>query len=61
MKIRATKGFWDCYNNLQPDIRQTADKSFNLFKKNPHHPSLKFKRIRELYSVRIGLHYRMNI
>lgn len=58
MKSRATKGFWECYNNLRPEIRKTADKNFDLFKKNLHHPSLKFKRIGELYSVRIGLHHR---
>jgi hypothetical protein len=55
---RATKGFWDCYKRLPPDIRKTADKNFKLLKKDPSHPSLQFKKIRELCSVRIGLHYR---
>ncbi|MEI9888454.1 MAG: hypothetical protein WDN08_18525 [Rhizomicrobium sp.] len=35
-----------------------ADKNFALLKENPKHPSLHFKKIGEIWSVRIGLHYR---
>lgn len=35
-----------------------ADKNFLLLKSDPHHPSLHFKRIGELWSVRVGIHYR---
>jgi hypothetical protein len=35
-----------------------ADRSFELLKKDIRHPSLRFKKIEELYSVRVGLHYR---
>ncbi len=31
-----------------------ADKSYALLKDNPQHPSLHFKRIGELWSVRVG-------
>lgn len=36
----------------------TADNAFALLKKNPQHPSLHFKRIGPVHSVRVGLHYR---
>ena len=35
-----------------------ADRAFALLKADPYHPSLHFKRIDVLWSVRIGLHYR---
>jgi hypothetical protein len=47
------------YDALPPDIRQLADKSFQLLKQDPKHPSLHFKRLRgELWSVRVGRRYR---
>ena len=53
-----TKGFWKCYYQLPEEVRELADKNFNLLKKNKNHPSLQFKKIEELYSVRVGLYYR---
>ena len=53
-----TKGFWDCYYKLPKEIQTLADKHLNLLKNNLYHPSLKFKKIGELYSVRVGIHYR---
>jgi len=35
-----------------------ADKNFQLLKTNPRHPSLHFKKIRDIWSARVGLHYR---
>ena len=35
-----------------------ADKSFELLKADPAHPSLHFKRVRQYRSVRVGLRYR---
>lgn len=40
------------------EVRELADKSYQLLKSNPHHPSLHFKGIGELWSVRVGEHYR---
>ncbi|GLI34277.1 ParE family toxin-like protein [Desulforhabdus amnigena] len=40
------------------EIRQLADKNFQLLKKNPRYPSLQFKKIDELWSVRVGLAHR---
>jgi len=54
----ASSKFWALYQELQPNIRDLADKNFQLLKSNPQHPSLHFKRIDELWSVRVGAHYR---
>jgi len=41
------------------EIRQLADKNYELLKANPRHPSLQLKHVaEELWSVRIGQHYR---
>jgi hypothetical protein len=46
------------YEKLPAEVKELADKNFTLLKENPHHPSLHLKRIEELWSVRIGRHYR---
>ena len=40
------------------DVRAGADKSYALLKADPRHPSLHFKRVGSLWSVRIGERYR---
>jgi phage shock protein E len=35
-----------------------ADKSFELLKADPRHPSLRYKRVGNFWSARVGLHYR---
>jgi hypothetical protein len=50
--------YWKKYRSLPLHVRQTADKSFSLLKSNPNHPSLHLKRIGNLWSVRVGIHYR---
>ena len=42
-------------------IRQKARQVYKLWRKNPLHPSLRFKRLKQsqpIYSVRIGQGYR---
>ena len=39
-------------------MRVLADKSFVLLKANPKHPSLHFKRLVNVWSVRVGSRYR---
>jgi hypothetical protein len=46
------------YRALPVQVRDLADKNYALLKTNPAHPSLSLKRIGELWSVRLGLHYR---
>jgi hypothetical protein len=50
--------FWRHYRQLPPQVRDLADKNFQLLKSNPKHPSLHFKKIESLWSVRVGVHYR---
>ena len=54
----ASRAFWDCYERLPTDIRELADQSYEILKKNPQHPSLRFKKVGKYWSVRIGLRYR---
>ncbi len=54
----ATPQFWRHYRQLSPEVRDIADKNFQLLKANPKHPSLHFKKIGKLWSVRVGAHYR---
>jgi hypothetical protein len=46
------------FDELSPDLQQLAREQFELLKVNPQHPSLHFKRVGRLWSVRIGLNYR---
>lgn len=39
-------------------MRALADKNFDLLKENPRHPSLHFKRVGDVWSVRVGIDYR---
>jgi hypothetical protein len=50
--------FWKHYEKLPAPIKNIADKNFNLIKTDPHHPSLKLKKVNQFFSVRIGLKYR---
>lgn len=58
MKHYTSSDFWDLYQKLSAEIRDLADKNYALLKANPRHPSLQLKRIEELWSVRVGQHYR---
>lgn len=58
LKHKALPEFWHHYRQLPPETQSLADKNFELLKANPRHPSLHFKRIGELWSVRVGLHHR---
>lgn len=39
-------------------MREQADRNYALLKGDPSHGSLHFKKIGQLWSVRVGLHYR---
>lgn len=58
MRHRTTPRFWERYASLPNDVRQLADKSFELLKGNARHPSLRFKKIGDLWSARVGLAHR---
>lgn len=58
MKHRATQAFWKCFDDLPERVRQLADKQFDLLKEDPDHPSLRFKQVGKLWSVRVARGYR---
>ena len=53
-----TPQFWDCYAAVPEAVQKTADKNYELLKSDSRHPSLHFKKIGDLWSVRVGAHYR---
>ena len=57
-KHKATGDYWLYYRQLPAEIQSIADKNIALLKSNPRHPSLQFKKVGKVWSVRIGLHYR---
>jgi hypothetical protein len=58
LKHFASPAFWLCYRQLPEDVRALADKSFELLKDNPRHPSIRLKRVGSVWSARVGLRYR---
>ena len=58
MKHSTASRFWICYDALPEDIRALADKNYELLKNNPRHPSLHFKKVGRVWSVRVGINHR---
>ena len=61
IESRTTRQFRDCYANLPEEVRLQARQAYTLFKKDPRHRSLRFKKVDEetnTFSVRVGLGYR---
>lgn len=54
----ATPKFWAAYAALPEAVQRLADRSFQLLKSDPRHPSLHLKRVGRYWSVRVGDHYR---
>ena len=58
MNHKTASSFWECYEKFPLETRNLADKSFQLLKDNPSHPSLQFKKVGKVWSARVGAHYR---
>ena len=61
MRSTATPRFWAAYRELPLEVRDTAQKAYRLFRENPKHPSLQFKKVHDrepVYSVRVTLGHR---
>ena len=62
MKSQAAPKFWKFYARLPRSVQQQARKAYQLWKANPHHPSLHFKRVdnqEPIYSARVSNDYRV--
>lgn len=58
MKHRATPDFWYYYRQLPTEIRELADRCYQILEQDPRYPSLHLKKVGKFWSVRVGLHYR---
>ncbi len=62
MKSKLTDEFIESYSKLPKQVHVQARKAYQLWKDNPYHPGLHFKRIHSvepLYSVRVGKKWRV--
>jgi hypothetical protein len=46
------------FNELPQEVQDLAQESYQLLLADPHHPSLRFKKVGEYWSVRVGRRYR---
>jgi mRNA-degrading endonuclease RelE of RelBE toxin-antitoxin system len=61
VKSRTTKKFRQALAELPDQVRKQARIAYRQFKENPHHPSLRFKKVHQklpIYSARISRDYR---
>lgn len=58
MRHYASLRSWSLYEALPDPIRALAKKNIELLKADPRHPSLHFKRIGSMWSVRVSGQYR---
>jgi mRNA-degrading endonuclease RelE of RelBE toxin-antitoxin system len=58
---RTTKRFRDLLARLPKPVRKQARDAYRLFRDDPNHPGLRFKRVHPdppIYSARVGIGYR---
>jgi hypothetical protein len=61
IQSRTTKSFRTAFAALPADVQNQARRTYVLFRADPSHPSLRFKKVDDqenVYSVRVGLGYR---
>lgn len=58
MNSRTTQSFREAFRALPPDVRVRARQAYRLWRDNPQLPGLRFKRVGDQVSVRIGRQYR---
>jgi len=57
-----TDQFLTHYRVLPEHVREQARQAYTLFMRDPHHPSLRFRRVhptRPIFSARVGVDYRV--
>ena len=61
MQSQTTRQFRRLLSDLPTDVQRAARRAYQLFRSNPAHPGLQFKKLEggdNIYSARIGLEYR---
>ncbi len=54
MKSSGTTEFWQLYRDLPRPIREAARRTYRAWKEDPRAAGLRFKKVRDVYSIRIG-------
>ena len=61
MNSEVTDEFRSCFRRLPDRIKNLARKNYKIWKANPVHPSVDFKRVGKkspIYSIRVGIGWR---
>jgi hypothetical protein len=61
MKSRTTPHFRKLFASLPAHVQQQAREAYRLFRDDPHHPGLHFKKLFDnppTFSARVGISYR---
>ena len=61
MKSSVSKEFRKRLDALPTEVREQAGRAYALWRSEPYHPSLQFKRVSQrqpIYSARVGIGYR---
>jgi len=61
VKSTTTRRFWELFQALPSEVQYLAVKNYRLWQRNPHHPSLRFRRLQgseDRFSIRVGDGYR---
>lgn len=59
MNSFTTSDFWQAYAELPPEIKNQAQKVYQLWQENQQHPSLHFKKVgKQLWSARVTNNHR---
>ena len=54
MKSLTNRRFWEAYRKLPEPVRRNARKTYRLWLHDPRLPSLHFKKVGKVWSIRIG-------
>ena len=55
---RTTPEFWSRFDSLPEATQRIARRNFEQLKRDPRYPSIRFRKIGEYWSARVGLPYR---
>ena len=58
MNSHTTRSFREAFQRLPPELRQRARRAYQLWLENPDLAGLRFKRVGDKVSIRIGRDYR---
>ena len=62
MKSFTSRRFREMYSHLPSHVQSQTRRAYQLFRQDPSHPGLNFKKVDEennVYSARVGLGYRV--